>query len=105
MADSDARDILHAYKRAIAAAIVANRACACDAAARFVLDGLTARLARLLTAPERDLARPLLSGPFGTAGAWGPNGRGPRIEDLIRRSAHHRQPQTEPVPATARQAA
>jgi hypothetical protein len=77
---------LHVARTAMAAAIAANRGEASDPAGRFILDGLSARLARLLAALERDLAQPL-GGPFGTIGRWGPNGRGREIEDLIRRSA------------------
>ena len=88
------------------AAIAANEACRSDAAGRFLLDGLSARLRRLIAALERDLARPL-GGPFGTAGRWGPNGRGPEIEDLIRRSALARlpMPEAEPRPTPASRAA
>ena len=87
----------------IAATIAANAVATGDAATRFILDGLSTRLARLLAALDRDLARPL-GGPFGTAGRWGPNGRGPEIDDLIRRSAiaRRRQPDSEPRPPPAR---
>jgi hypothetical protein len=86
----------------MAAAIAANCVPPFDAAGRFVLDGLSARLARLLAALERDLAHPLC-GPFGTTGRWGPNGRGPEIDDLIRRSALARLPlaDSEPRPPPA----
>src|SRR6478672_11444157 len=76
---------LDARRDAMAATIASNAAHYCDVAGRFILDGLSARLARLLAALERDLAQPL-AGPFGTAGLWGRNGRGPEIDDLIRRS-------------------
>jgi hypothetical protein len=107
MTESDARNLLRAHRQAIQEAIAANCACACDPAARFILDGLTARLACLRAALDRDLARPTLGGPFGTAGAWGPNGRAPEIEDLIRRSARERRPmpQARPRPASARRVA
>src|SRR6478672_3081688 len=76
---------LDARRDAMAATIASNAAHYCDVAGGFILDGLSARLARLLAALERDLAQPL-AGPFGAAGRWGPNGRGPEIDDLIRRS-------------------
>src|SRR4051794_41435949 len=90
----------------MAATIAANAVPMRDAAARFVLDGLSARLARLLAALDRDLSRPL-DGPFGTAGRWGANGRGPEIEDLIRRSALARLPpaHAEPRPPPSRRTA
>ena len=90
-------------RAAMAATIADNAAATGDAATRFMLDGLSARLARLLTALDRDLER-RLGGPFGTAGRWGPNGRGPEIDDLIRRSAaaRRRQPDSEPRPPPAR---
>jgi hypothetical protein len=95
-----------APRAAMAAAIVANDAHRCDAAGRFILDGLSARLRRLLSACDADLARPL-DGPFGTAGRWGRNGRLPEIEDLIRRSALARLPlpAAEPRPPPAGRAA
>jgi len=83
--------MLHERCSVIRAAIAANQAHEADTAGLFLLCGLTARLVRLLTALERDLARPL-GGPFGTAGRWGANGRGPETEDLIRRSAMARLP-------------
>jgi hypothetical protein len=95
MTESDARNLLRARKQAIEETVAANRGHACDPATRFILDGLTARLARLLLALDRDLARPLVGGPFGTAGAWGRNGRAPEIDDLIRRSARQRRPMPE----------
>jgi hypothetical protein len=101
MADGDTRFLLHLHQHALETAIAANRAYACDAPDRFVLDGLTARLVRLLVAIERDLSRPPLAGPFGTAGRWGPNGRAPEIEDLIRRSACVRAPGPAAVPHPA----
>ena len=103
---ADPHETLHAQSEAMAATIAANRAYPSDPAGRFMLDGLSARLARLLAALERDLARPLY-GPFGTAGRWGPNGRGPEIDDLIRRSAHARLPlpEAEPRPPPASRAA
>ena len=87
----------------MAATLAANAVAIGDAPTRFILDGLSARLARLLAALDRDLVRPL-GGPFGTAGRWGPNGRGPEIDDLIRRSAIARRPQpgAEPRPPPAR---
>jgi hypothetical protein len=84
-------------RTAMAAAIAANRGQASDPAGRFILDGLSARLARLLAALERDLAQPV-GGPFGTVGRWGPNGRAPEIEDLIRRSAVARRQPLEAAP-------
>ncbi|MDB5692378.1 MAG: hypothetical protein JWO81_1441, partial [Alphaproteobacteria bacterium] len=66
MADGDAQNLLHVHKQAIEAAIAANRAHPCGPAARFILDGLSSRLVRLLAALDRDLARPLVGGPFGT---------------------------------------
>jgi hypothetical protein len=106
MADGDDRTLLQTHRHALETAIAANRAHACDDAGRFLLDGLTGRLARLLAAVDRDLARPPLAGPFGAAGRWGPNGRAPEIGDLIRRSARARAsgPVAEPQ-AAARRAA
>ncbi len=106
MAAGNPYEMLHAHREAMAAALAANAACRRDAAARFLLDGLSARLHRLLAALERDLVRPL-GGPFGTAGRWGPNGRGPEIADLIRRSALARRPlpDAEPRPPPASRAA
>src|ERR1700738_4790158 len=107
MAQSDARNLLQARKQAIEEAVAANYAHACGSAARFILDGLTARLARLLAAIDRDLARPLVGGPVGTAGARGPHGRGAAIGDLIRRSPRQRRPmsEAEPRPRAAGRAA
>ena len=94
---------LHTLLERMTATIAANESHRADTAGRFLLGGLNARLRRLLAALERDLARPL-GGPFGTAGRWGPNGRGPEIEDLIRRSALARRPLPEaerrPPPAS-----
>lgn len=102
----DSHNMLHAHRQALAATIAANRAHAADAAGRFIVDGLSARLAQLLTALESDLARPL-GGPYGTGGRWGRNGRGPEIADLIRRSAAARLPlpSGEPRPPPASRAA
>ena len=97
MATADAHEMLLAHREAMAAAIAANGAKPADTAGRFILDGLSARLARLLCALDHDLARPV-GGPFGSAGRWGPNGRGPEIEDLIRRSTLARQPLPEAEP-------
>src|SRR6476661_7112924 len=102
MAD-DGSESLGDRRAAVAATIAANAVATGDAATRFILDGLSARLAKLLAALDRDLALPL-GGPFGSAGRWGPNGRGPEIDDLIRRSAvaRRRQLEAEPRPPPAR---
>ena len=107
MAEGDAATLLRAHKQAIEAALAANRAHQGDAAGLFLLAGLTARLERLLKAVGRDLVRPLVGGPFGTAGRWGPNGRAPEIADLIDRSARARRvvSEAEPRPPPARRAA
>ncbi len=94
-----ARDLLLGHKRALENAIAANGAHRGDPTSALILARLTARMRKYLAAVTRDLARPVVEGPYGTAGFWGENGKAPEIRALIRESERHR----EPFPATVRE--
>jgi hypothetical protein len=87
-----ARDLLLSHKRALQSAIAANSAHHGDRSARLILPRLTTRMRKYLAAVDRDLARPIVEGPYGTAGFWGENGKAPEIRALIRESARQREP-------------
>jgi hypothetical protein len=83
---ADARDILLEHKRNLERCILANVSHRGDRATTLILDALTHSARRYLAAVTRDLSRPIMGGPYGTAGFWGPNGRGPAIDDIIKDS-------------------
>ena len=91
------RDLLLAHKRALETAIAANAAHRGDGTGDLILARLTARMRKYLAAVTRDLARPVVAGPYGTAGFWGENGKAPEIRALVRESARQREPFAEAV--------
>ena len=91
-----ARDLLVTHKRALETAIAANSAHRGDRTSTLLLARLTARLRKYRAAITRDLARPIVEGPYGTAGFWGENGKAPEIRALVRESARQRAPFPEP---------
>ena len=86
------RDLLISHKRALETAIAANTGHRGDRTSALILDRLTARMRKYLAAVIRDLGRPNVDGPYGTAGFWGENGKAPEIRALIRESARQREP-------------
>jgi hypothetical protein len=92
-----ARDLLLAHKSALETAIAANAAHRGDRTSALILARLTARLRKYHKAITRDLARPIVEGPYGTAGFWGENGKAPEIRALIRESQRQREPFAEAV--------
>ncbi|HEY1604183.1 MAG TPA: hypothetical protein VGF77_01135 [Allosphingosinicella sp.] len=93
-----APDLLLAHKRAVEGAVAANEAHRGDRTSALILARLTARLRKYHAAIVRDLARPIVEGPYGTAGFWGENGKAPEIRALVRESARQREPFAERVP-------
>jgi hypothetical protein len=87
-----ARDLLLAHKRALETAIAANAAHEGDRTSALILARLTARLRKYHAATTRDVGRPIVEGPYGTAGFWGENGKAPEIRALIRESRRQREP-------------
>ncbi|HEX5183618.1 MAG TPA: hypothetical protein VFW19_10765 [Allosphingosinicella sp.] len=95
--EAAARDLLLGHKRELEAAIAANVAHRGDHVSSLILARLTARMRKFLAAVNRDLSRPVIEGPYGTAGFWGENGKAPEIGALIRESRRQREPFVEPV--------
>jgi hypothetical protein len=92
-----ARDMLVSHKRALETAIAANGGHRGDRTSMLMLARLTARMRKYLAAVNRDLGRPPIEGPYGTAGFWGENGKAPEIRALVRESARQREPFGEPA--------
>lgn len=92
-----ARDLLLSHKRALETAIAANAAHRGDRTSIQMLERLTTRMRKYLAAVTRDLGRPAVDGPYGTAGFWGENGKAPEIRALIRESTRQREPFLVPV--------
>ena len=90
-----ARDLLLSHKRALESAIAANSGHRGDRTSALMLTRLTARMRKYLAAVNRDLGRPAIEGPYGTAGFWGENGKAPEIRALVRESARQRAPFAE----------
>jgi hypothetical protein len=95
-----ARDLLLSHKRALETATAANAGHRGDRTSALILARLTARMRKYLAAVNRDLGRPVLEGPYGTAGFWGENGKAPEIRALVRESARQREPFAEPAAET-----
>jgi hypothetical protein len=95
-----ARDLLLCHKRSLETAIAANSAHRGDRTSALILARLTSRMRKYLTGVNRDLSRPAVEGPYGTAGFWGENGKAPEIRALIRESPRQREPFLEPVAET-----
>jgi hypothetical protein len=95
-----ARDMLLAHKRALETAIAANAGHRGDRTSVLMLARLTARMRKYLAAVNRDLSRPAIEGPYGTAGFWGENCKAPEVRALIRESARQREPFAEPATET-----
>jgi hypothetical protein len=93
-----ARDRLVSHKRSLETAIAANVGHRGDRTSKLILERLTARMHKYLTAVNRDLGRPTIEGPYGTAGFWGENGKAPEIRALVRESARQREPFAELAP-------
>jgi hypothetical protein len=92
-----ARDLLLSHKRDLEAAIATSAAHRGDRTSALILARLASRMRKYLAAVNRDLTRPAVEGPYGTAGFWGENGKSPEIRALIRESARQREPFLEPV--------
>lgn len=91
------RDLLLSHKRALETAIAANAGHRGDRTSTLMLGRRTARMRKYLAAVIRDLARPSVDGPYGTAGFWGENGKAPEIRALVRECARQREPFVETV--------
>lgn len=82
-----ATEFLRALAVDIASAILLNEAAQVDSITRRILDGNSSYLRRQLAGIRSELSLPE---HMQRMGEYGPNGRGPGIEDMIRMSAHHR---------------
>lgn len=83
-----ATDYLRAAACDIAGCILLNESAQVDPITRRILDGNNSYLRRQLAGIRQEMKLPE---HMQRMGEYGPNGRGPGIEDMIRMSAHHRE--------------
>lgn len=84
---------LHETRDSLLDMLALNASANVDRIARKVLDGLDAQARRYLSRIAAELSRGVVTGPrgmFTTNGAFGANGFGPAIADIISQSERHR---------------